>query len=66
MSRIDAIKREIELLSPEELSELRQWLAAYDADQWDRQIETDAAAGNLRKLAKRVLRHHRAGRTRPL
>jgi len=41
--------------------QLRQWLARYQAELWDRQIEADARNGNLLSLAARALRDHAAG-----
>lgn len=63
MSKVEAIEREVQGLSPEELSDFREWFARYDADAWDRQIEVDAEAGKLDALAERALASHRAGKS---
>lgn len=65
MSDLEKIEGEIQSLSKEELAEFRAWFAEYDWDQWDRQVEADAAAGKLDVLAEEALREHEAGQTRP-
>jgi len=59
MTKVEAIERQIEQLSPEDLSVLRAWFAAFDAAAWDRQIESDVRAGKLDMLAEKAL-HARA------
>ena len=49
-------------LSPAELVQFRQWLAEYDGDAWDAQIEADAAAGKLDALAEEALAEYHAGK----
>jgi hypothetical protein len=66
MSPLEAIERQIEQLSPEELAKLREWFANYDAAVWDRQFETDVHAGKLDSLAERALRAHAAGQSTEL
>jgi hypothetical protein len=63
MSKVEAVEREVQELSPKELSDFREWFARYDADAWDRQIEVDAEAGKLDALAERALASHRAGKS---
>jgi hypothetical protein len=53
-------------LSRSELAALRHWFQSYLADQWDSQIEADAKAGKLDRLAREALADHEAGRTKPL
>jgi hypothetical protein len=50
MTKLEAIEEEIKSLSPGEFAELREWLLERDSDEWDRQIERDAASGKLDKL----------------
>lgn len=53
---IQEIENAVSKLSAQELSVFSQWFEEYVADQWDRQIERDAAAGGpLNRLAKAVL-----------
>ena len=66
MTKIERLEREIEALSPEERANFRAWYEAYDAAEWDRALEADAAAGRLDRLAAAALADHQAGRSRPL
>jgi hypothetical protein len=66
MGKVEKIEREIRDLSPEEMTELREWFAAFDAEAWDRQIETDSKAGKLDKLIEKSVAEHKAGKSSPL
>lgn len=66
MTRVQALEQEIELLSPEELVELRVWLDEREAEAWDREIERDAASGKLDKLFEKSMADHRAGKSREI
>ena len=66
MSRIETIEGQVKELSPEELSAFRAWFAEFDAESWDRQLESDARTGKLDGLAERALRDHAAGRSTEL
>lgn len=66
MSKIEAIEKQIQELSEEELSLFRQWFAEFDAALWDRQLERDADAGKLDTLAEEALRQHEQGKTTKL
>jgi hypothetical protein len=66
VSTVEEITAAIAQLSPEQVAQLRAWLAEYDERQWDEQIAQDEQAGRLDALAERALAEHRAGRTRPL
>lgn len=63
MTRVQELTKEIEALSPEELAAFRKWFDEFDSSDWDRQIEEDASAGKLDKLAAKALSDHQAGRT---
>jgi hypothetical protein len=63
MTKLEQIEKSVAALSPEEL---KAWFEAFQADVWDMQIETDAKAGRLDKLAEQALAELRAGRVRPL
>ncbi|MBI4324049.1 MAG: hypothetical protein HY674_02170 [Chloroflexi bacterium] len=52
-------------LTVQEREELARWLAEFD-DDWDRQIEADAARGKLDKLFAEADRDFEAGRCTPL
>ncbi|AZV20624.1 MULTISPECIES: hypothetical protein [Mesorhizobium] len=66
MTKLEQIEKSVAELSPEELKAFAAWFEALREDMWDRQIEADAKAGRLDKLAEQALTDHRAGRTRPL
>ncbi len=59
---ITEIEQAIAQLPPEELVRLRAWFAEFDAEQWDRQLESDAAAGRLDALGAEALKDLREGR----
>ena len=66
MSRLEQLEQQIAELDASELKALRAWFELYDAEVWDRQIESDAKSGKLRGLAERALSDHRAGRSTEL
>ena len=60
MTKLQLLEEEIKKLSPEELAQLRDWFLELDAQQWDREIERDAASGKLDKLFEKSLADHRS------
>jgi hypothetical protein len=56
------IEKAIEQLPPQEFKTLLAWLDEVRADLWDKQIEADAKAGKLDKLAEQALQEYREGR----
>jgi len=66
MTRLEALEEEIKKLSPEEVAKLRDWLLERDAEEWDREIEHDAASGKLDKLFANSIADHRASKSRKL
>ena len=62
MSTVQDIKNAIRQLSPEDLTALRTWFAAFDAEQWDQQFEEDVAAGRLEYLAQEAIQALQEGR----
>ena len=63
MNRVQRLEQEITELTRGELTELRRWFQAYDAAEWDKQIEADILAGKLQKLAEKAIADHEAGIT---
>jgi hypothetical protein len=59
---IQEIENAVAKLSPAELSVFSEWFEEYVADQWDSQIERDAAAGRLNEALERSEKHREAGR----
>ncbi|HWF09315.1 MAG TPA: hypothetical protein VG297_12685 [Bryobacteraceae bacterium] len=66
MNRVKQLEQQIVELDASELKALRAWFEIYDAEVWDRQIESDAKNGKLGELTERALRDHRDGRSTPL
>jgi hypothetical protein len=66
MNTVEAITAAIAQLPPDQIAQVRAWLAERDEAAWDTQIEQDERAGRLNALADKALAEHRAGRTRPL
>ena len=60
------LEKSISELSPDQLSQFREWFFAFDANQWDRQCENDVAAGRLDRLADDAIGEHRAGKSKRL
>lgn len=50
LTKLEEIEQAIQGLNRQELSALRRWFIAFDADAWDREIEEDARAGLLEIL----------------
>jgi hypothetical protein len=64
---VQNIKREIEMLSPGEVSELQAWLNEQAVDQpIDIRIKADAQAGKLDWLVKEAMEEDTKGETTPL
>jgi len=63
---ITEIEQAITELSPEELARFREWFEEFDAQVWDEQIEKDAKAGKLDKIADKAVDEYRAGKAKEL
>ncbi|HLX63385.1 MAG TPA: hypothetical protein VKX17_19095 [Planctomycetota bacterium] len=61
MSTIAEIEMAVTKLSPQELREFRSCFFQFDSDEWDKQIEADAAAGRLDNLFGQALKDIEAG-----
>lgn len=66
MGKIEALERQVQALSSEELAAFRRWFAEFDAEIWDQQFEADVKAGKLDALAEKALRAHAAGQSTKL
>jgi hypothetical protein len=62
MDKVEAIEKEVESLSPEELALFRRWFHAFDAAVWDRQLDQDVHAGKLDSLADEALQAYKSGK----
>ena len=61
MTTIHQIEEAVRRLSPEDRAAFRAWFAEFDAQEWDRQIEADAAAGRLDWLVDEARKDLRDG-----
>jgi len=55
MANVERLQAEIESLSEEECSRLRQWFSEKYWGQWDTQIEADSESGKMNFLVKEAL-----------
>lgn len=55
MMTVREIEKAIRQLSSEELAQLKQRIADYEWEQWDKQLERDVKAGRLDALAQEAL-----------
>ncbi len=61
---LSEIKDAVQQLTPEELAELRKFIADQDHTAWTEQMEKDAAAGKLDFLFEEAERERAAGQMR--
>jgi hypothetical protein len=66
MTKLEALEKVVTALSPEELAEFRAWLAEYEWQLWDDELEHDVAAGKLDDLVAEALADAERGDTREL
>ena len=66
MTKVEALEREVEKLTPEELAAFRDWFVEHDWQVWDRQIERDSEEGRLDKFAAEALAELERGETREI
>jgi hypothetical protein len=66
MTRVEALEREVEKLSPDELAAFRDWFTEYAWQAWDREIERDSAEGRLDRYAAEALAEFERGETREI
>jgi len=62
MSKVEAVEREVQSLSPAELAAFREWFHEFEAAVWDRQFEEDVRTGKLDRLGDVALRALKAGK----
>ena len=63
---ITELEQAVTQLSEQDFARFREWLEEYEAKLWDEQIERDAKAGKLDKIAEQALKDYRAGKAREL
>jgi hypothetical protein len=63
---IEDIEKEVSKLRRDELARFRAWFDAFDSGRFDTQIEEDANAGKLDKLAEQAISDFGNGRAREI
>lgn len=63
---VTEIEKAVLELPPDQLSLFAAWFEEYMADEWDKQIERDAAAGRLDHLVRKADEDIKAGKFTPL
>ena len=66
MTTLEEIEKAVTRLTPEQLAKFRAWFEDFQEQALDEQIERDAKASKLDRLAEEALRAHREGRSREL
>jgi len=66
MTKLEAIEEEIKKLSPQEQSQLLDWMSERDWEEWDAQIERDSESGKLDEPFANAMAEHKAGKSRKL
>ncbi|MBM5798335.1 MAG: hypothetical protein FJ060_09315 [Cyanobacteria bacterium K_Offshore_0m_m2_072] len=61
MTTVQAIEVAVEQLDPGQRAQFRAWYEAFDASEWDSQMECDVATGHLDWLAEESLGDLAAG-----
>ena len=64
MDKIEDIEKGVSELAPDELARFRAWFEEFDAARFDEQIERDAKAGKLDRVADAAIADFRAGRVK--
>lgn len=58
MNSLDKIKKAVQELPPDQLTNFRRWFQEIDAKAWDEQFEEDALSGRLDKIADKALKDY--------
>jgi hypothetical protein len=60
MNTVEQIKQAVRQLSPEDRAAFRTWFAEFDWEEWNRQLDEDAAKGRLDPLISEARRENQA------
>ena len=66
MTKVEAVREELKKLTAAEFVQMRDWILEQDEEQWDREIERDAASGKLDRIFDGSLADHKNGKTHEL
>ena len=63
---VEDIENAVAQLPLDQLRQFRAWYEKFDSEAWDNQIDADAAAGKLDKIAEAAVAEYKAGNTKKL
>ena len=63
---VEELETAVTRLSPDEFARFAEWFEEYQAQEWDRQIESDVRAGRLDAAGRAADADFEAGRVTPL
>lgn len=63
---VEDIENAVAKLPQDQLQQFRAWYEKFDAEAWDKQIDTDAVAGKLDKIAEAAVAEYKAGNAKKL
>ena len=66
MTNVQSIEKAVAQLPMQDLAEFRSWVAKFDAQAWDSQLEDDAVSGKLNALAQEALAEYKLGKAQEL
>jgi hypothetical protein len=66
MTKLQLIQTEIETLTDDEFTYLKNWINEFDAQQWENQIEEDSNSGRLNFLIEESLLEKSKGQLKEL
>lgn len=66
MTKLEKIEREIASLTKVDFKRLSDWIEAFKAEQWDRQMESDVDAGRLDQFIAEAKAEIASGKLRDL
>ena len=66
MSELEQLEQQVLQLSPEDLAKFRAWFIELDYQLWDKQIETDIAAGKLDRFIAEARAEFKTGKAREM
>ena len=62
IEHLEHLELQVKQLAPPEFAKFREWFHEYEWQTWDRQIEKDSKAGELKELAAKARADYEAGR----
>lgn len=66
MANLKELEQQVSSLSDEDFAAFRDWFEEFQADAWDRQLESGMKEGRLDPLVEHARQQHAAGKTTPL